>query len=81
MVNLIKYLETVEAIRDVCLDGIILPKGFKGRVLKVVQGDEPAITVGTEGETYRGLDPRDFEPTGERSLIKFLSTNKIALSR
>lgn len=81
MITLLKNLETVEAIRDVCHNGTILPKGFTGRILGMVHGDEPRITVGTERECYRDLDPRDFASAGERTLVKFLSTKRIALTR
>ena len=81
MITLLKCLETVVAIRDVCHDGVILPKGFTGRVLSISKGSEPTMTLGTTGLTYRGLDPRDFAPTGEHGLVKFLSTKHISLTR
>ena len=81
MITLLKALETVEAVRDICYNGVILPKGFTGRILSIVNGEVPTLTLGTTGLTYKGLDPRDFKPTGKRGLVKFLSTKTIALTR
>ena len=81
MITLRKCLETVEAVRDICYNGLILPKGFTGRILSISKDSEPTITLGTTGLTYKGLDPRDFAPTGEHGLVKFLSTKHISLTR